>query len=63
MCVAEFRNFCNKYKFYYFHTPADYDKWIDYDWNKIDKKLYSKIWIMKNKSWLPTYWCAYWLKK
>jgi hypothetical protein len=61
MCVTEFTKQCKKYKFYHFQTPEDYDKWIDYDWNKIDKEKYSKYGLQKNPSWLPTYWYWYWL--
>ena len=61
MCVSEFRKNCNKYKFYHFSTPEDYDNGIDYDWNIIEKSKYSKYWILKNPSWMPTYWQGYWL--
>jgi len=62
MCVTKFNELCNKYRFYNFDSPDDYDKWIDYNWDKIKKEKYSENGLMKNETWIPTYWQWYWLK-
>jgi len=28
MSVENFKNICDRYKFYHFNTPEDYSKWI-----------------------------------
>lgn len=62
MSLESFTTLCNKYQYYNFDTPEDYDKWIDYDGKKISKNKYVANWLIKNTSWIPTDWQGYGLK-
>jgi len=73
MSLESFRELCNKWKFYWFSTLENFDKWIDYDWINQKKKwvkferwvedMYKERWydIMTNAC--PTRRMAYWIKK
>ena len=64
MCVSQFRKLCQKWHFYYFSKPQDFNDRIDWDGKKIDKKVKFTKWLVDQmKYWeetcIPTRWRAY----
>jgi len=55
---------CKKWKFYYFSTLKDFDKWIDFNWiNQKKNGVAFKNWVEVMIQELPTKYYAYWIKK
>lgn len=73
MSLESFRELCNKWKFYWFNTLEDFDKWIDYNWINLKKKWINFThWVIDEyKEYpydimthaCPTRWSAYWITK
>ena len=58
MAIESFRKYCNKFKFYYFNTPKDFDKRIDYDGKNVSKVKFERGLVFEPTN-IPTNWSAY----
>lgn len=59
MSVEEFRDYCTKFKFYYFITKKDFDNKIDYNGVSIKDKLFERGIIDNGVNGIPTRYSAY----
>jgi len=58
-----FRSFCNKSKFYFFDTPADFDMRVDYNGQNVKHIVFERGLVDEGIDNAPTRWSAYGLKK
>jgi len=59
MSLESFRDYCNKSKFYFFNSPKDFDKKIDWEGRSVKNICFERGLVDEGEDNCPTRWIAY----